>query len=57
MFKKSAKVTDPICGMSIDAATAADTVEYEGATYHFCSSHCAQTFTADPAAYTGAGTP
>jgi len=54
MFKKSAKVTDPICGMSIDAATAADTVEYEGATYHFCSSHCAATFKADPAKYAAA---
>jgi Cu+-exporting ATPase len=51
MSHKSAKVTDPICGMSIDPATAADSAKYEGATYYFCSNHCAATFKADPARY------
>ncbi|RPF28247.1 Cu+-exporting ATPase [Georgenia muralis] len=51
MSQKSAKVTDPICGMSIDPANAADSAEYEGATYYFCSNHCAATFKAEPARY------
>ncbi|HLS74569.1 MAG TPA: HAD-IC family P-type ATPase, partial [Actinomycetaceae bacterium] len=45
------QVTDPVCGMSIDPASAADSAEHEGQTYHFCSTHCAQTFRADPARY------
>ncbi len=44
-------VTDPVCGMSIDPATAAVTADHEGATYHFCSSSCHETFVADPGSY------
>ncbi|GAA3510484.1 heavy metal translocating P-type ATPase [Georgenia daeguensis] len=51
MSQKSAKVTDPVCGMSIDPASAADSAEYEGTTYYFCSGHCAATFKADPSKY------
>ncbi|MGB3434817.1 HAD-IC family P-type ATPase, partial [Achromobacter sp.] len=54
MSQKSAKVTDPICGMSIDPATAAGSAEYEGATYYFCSNHCVATFKEDPAKYAAA---
>jgi Cu+-exporting ATPase len=43
-------VTDPVCGMSIDPTTAA-TREHQGATFHFCSDHCATTFEADPHRY------
>lgn len=49
----SQKVLDPVCGMSIDPTTAAATVEHEGRTYYFCSTHCAAGFRADPAKYTG----
>ena len=35
----SAKVVDPVCGMSINAE-AAVMAEHEGETYHFCSAHC-----------------
>ena len=45
------QVTDPVCQMSIDPASAADSAEHEGQTYHFCSPHCARTFRADPARY------
>jgi Cu+-exporting ATPase len=45
------KATDPVCGMSIDPATAAETAEHEGTTYYFCSAHCAATFEKDPAKY------
>lgn len=43
--------TDPVCGMRIDPASAADSAEYEGSTYFFCSAHCATSFRADPARY------
>ena len=43
----SAKVLDPVCGMSIDAQ-AAVTAEHEGETYHFCSAHCKEKFLEDP---------
>ncbi|SDB94802.1 Cu+-exporting ATPase [Raineyella antarctica] len=51
--KKSttAKVVDPVCGMSIDPATAAATREHEGTTFYFCSTGCAQTFDSDPHRY------
>ena len=44
-------VVDPVCGMSIDAASAAAHAEYAGATYHFCSDSCHDTFAADPSEY------
>ncbi|MGD9621619.1 MAG: heavy metal translocating P-type ATPase [Mycolicibacterium sp.] len=47
------KVMDPVCGMTIDPASAAATAEYAGDTFYFCSQHCHDTFTADPAAYAG----
>jgi Cu+-exporting ATPase len=45
------KVTDPVCGMSIDPSTAAATRDYNGQTYYFCSNGCAQNFEKDPASY------
>jgi P-type Cu+ transporter len=49
------RVTDPVCGMKIDPATAAGRSEHAGVTYHFCSGHCKQSFDRDPAKYAGAG--
>jgi len=46
-----ATVTDPVCGMEIDPATAAATEEYEGKTYYFCSPACHQQFKAAPEQY------
>ncbi|PXY89213.1 ATPase P [Bifidobacterium asteroides] len=42
------KVTDPVCGMSIDPSTAAAKRDYQGKTYYFCSQNCVDTFDADP---------
>ncbi len=42
------KVTDVVCGMEIDPATAAGTKEYNGQTYYFCSESCKTRFAADP---------
>ena len=46
-----ATVTDPVCGMDIDPATAPASVEYGGTTYFFCSPVCRDTFTAQPEKY------
>jgi len=54
MSEKSPKVTDPVCGMTVDPAKAAASVEHEGRTYYFCSKHCAATFTAKPESYINA---
>jgi len=47
-----ATVTDPVCGMEIDPATAAASQEHEGKTYYFCSKACHQRFVAAPEQYT-----
>jgi len=44
-------VTDPVCGMRIDPATAATSREHDGTTFSFCSTGCADTFDADPHRY------
>jgi hypothetical protein len=41
---------DPVCGMTVDPATAAAHASYAGQDYHFCSEGCAQHFTAGPLA-------
>ena len=45
------KQIDPVCGMTVDPATAAGQYEHAGQTYYFCSTHCLHKFSADPAAY------
>src|ERR1044071_6271975 len=47
---------DPVCGMTVDPASAAGSSEYDGRTYWFCSAGCKQRFDADPAKY-AASTP
>lgn len=42
---------DPVCGMKVDPARAAGTVDHNGTTYYFCSKSCAAKFTADPQKY------
>jgi Cu+-exporting ATPase len=46
-----AEVLDPVCGMMIEPADAADTYEYKGQTYYFCMQDCADRFKADPEQY------
>jgi Cu+-exporting ATPase len=45
-------VTDPVCGMPVDKATAAEHRQTEHNAYYFCSAHCAATFDAAPHRYT-----
>jgi len=49
------KVTDPVCGMSIESGKAAATESYQGQSFYFCSTHCRDTFKAKPAQYAGKG--
>jgi Cu+-exporting ATPase len=43
---------DPVCGMSVDPATArGGRLEHGGHTYYFCNPKCREKFTADPAKY------
>jgi len=44
-------VTDPVCGMKVDPATAAASLEHAGHAVHFCSNHCADKFRAEPHSY------
>ena len=46
------KVTDPVCGMSIETRDAATQVAHEGETYYFCSKHCGDEFKQAPQQYT-----
>ncbi|HZD32616.1 MAG TPA: heavy metal translocating P-type ATPase, partial [Candidatus Angelobacter sp.] len=46
---------DPVCGMTVDPATARGVAQYLGNTYCFCSPGCMQRFFADPARYLAAG--
>ena len=39
---------DPVCGMEVDTATAANTYEYEGKRYYFCGKGCRLEFEDDP---------
>ena len=42
---------DPVCGMTVDPAKAAGHSEWNGETFHFCSTSCKRKFDAEPARY------
>ncbi len=44
---------DPVCGMSVDPATAKYWHVHRGKTYHFCGAPCRDKFVADPESYLG----
>jgi Cu+-exporting ATPase len=46
-----AGAVDRVCGMTVDPAHAAGSLEHGGHTYYFCSSHCLAKFRANPRAY------
>jgi Cu+-exporting ATPase len=47
---------DPVCGMTVDPATAKQRAEHAGQTYYFCCAECRAKFEADPAKYLAAAT-
>jgi P-type Cu+ transporter len=42
---------DPVCGMSVDPATARHRAEHAGETFYFCCNGCREKFAAEPARY------
>ena len=46
-----AAAIDPVCGMTVQPATAAGFYEYQGKTYYFCATSCLTKFRADPIYY------
>ncbi len=42
---------DPVCGMTVQPATAAGSYEYGGKKYYFCATRCLDKFRADPDYY------
>jgi P-type Cu+ transporter len=42
---------DPVCGMTVQPATAAGSYEYQGKTYYFCATSCLAKFRAEPIHY------
>ena len=45
MIETTTNTKDPICGMTVDEASALH-VERDGKTFYFCSDHCRQKFLA-----------
>jgi xanthine dehydrogenase accessory factor len=45
---------DPVCGMTVDVATARYRSAHEGRTYYFCSAACLKRFEEDPARFVSA---
>lgn len=43
-----AEAIDPVCGMTVDVATAIHRFEHEGTTYFFCCAGCRRRFEKDP---------
>lgn len=48
-----AQVKDPVCGMTIDSASAAGQSSHQGTTYYFCSASCKKQFEAAPSTFVG----
>jgi len=46
-------VKDPVCGMDVEAASAAGRTEHKGQSYYFCGSKCKEKFDANPEHYFG----
>jgi P-type Cu+ transporter len=45
------QAVDPVCGMSVDPATARFSTVHEGTTVFFCAAGCQAAFEADPEGY------
>src|SRR6185295_7770953 len=52
-----ATAIDPVCGMTVDPATAAGSYTYGDQTYYFCNPRCLERFKANPEQYLKKSTP
>jgi len=48
MKEATSVIKDPVCGMTVDPATALH-AERDGETFHFCGEHCRARFLSSPA--------
>ena len=46
--------TDPVCGMTVTAVSAAGHYEYQGVVYYFCAPGCLHSFKKEPEKYLAA---
>ena len=51
---EAAEAIDPVCGMTVEIATARHKTEYAGQTYYFCAPGCKRSFEKDPEKYLAA---
>jgi Cu+-exporting ATPase len=51
----STPALDPVCGMTVETATAKHTHAWNGKTWYFCSAGCKAKFSADPERYLSGG--
>ena len=51
----AAPMRDPVCGMTVDPATAKHHARVDGQDYYFCSAHCKNRFEAEPAKFATPG--
>jgi Cu+-exporting ATPase len=49
----AASAVDPVCGMSVDPATARHKIDHDGRSFYFCSDRCRTKFAENPAKYVG----
>lgn len=47
MNESKSETKDPICGMTVNTATAVH-AERDGETFYFCADHCRETFLSSP---------
>ena len=53
MAHQTSKTTlDPVCGMSVDVASAVHELTYKGRNYYFCADQCKKAFEKNPGKYT-----
>jgi YHS domain-containing protein/uncharacterized membrane protein YraQ (UPF0718 family) len=50
-MEEPAMALDPVCGMTVDPATAAATRRFDDRNWFFCAEGCAETFDTDPARF------
>jgi Cu+-exporting ATPase len=43
-MKNATAMKDPVCGMNLEAVTAAGQTEYKGRSYYFCGTKCKEKF-------------
>jgi len=55
VMSEKTTVIDPVCGMTVDTATAEYRSFHDGKAYYFCAAGCKASFDRDPAKFTGTG--